>query len=109
MNPRNFPLNKERKQKEAAARQEASDKLTPEQRIAKLDELFGPGLGARKERLKLDLKLKKAADKAGALVPGDTTVVAGPTKVYASKAQQRREEAGRKAKKERFQEKTNGN
>lgn len=41
------------KQKAAKARQEACSKLTKEQRIQKLDEKFGVGLGAKKERAKL--------------------------------------------------------
>lgn len=44
--------------KEAAAlRQEASNKLTASQRIAKLDAKFGTGVGAKKERAKLQAKL----------------------------------------------------
>lgn len=55
MNPANFPENKERKRREAAERQAASDKLTPQERLAKLDER---GLHAEKERAKLQERLK---------------------------------------------------
>ncbi len=41
------------KQAEAKVRQEVHDALTVAERIAKLDALFGPGLGAKKERAKL--------------------------------------------------------
>lgn len=41
------------KQDEAKVRQAAHSSLTVEQKIAKLDAMFGPGLGAKKERAKL--------------------------------------------------------
>ena len=41
----------------AKLRQEAYDKLTPHQKIAKLDEKFGQGNGAVKQRLKLLKKI----------------------------------------------------
>ena len=41
----------------AKARQEVYDKLTPHQRLAKLDQVFGKDNGAAKQRAKL---LKKA-------------------------------------------------
>lgn len=47
------------KLEEAITRQEEYNKLTTEQKIAKLDEKFGKGLGAKKERAKLLKKLKK--------------------------------------------------
>lgn len=40
----------ERKKKEAAERQAAYNKLTIPQKLAQLDQLFGPGLGATKQR-----------------------------------------------------------
>lgn len=44
---------KQQKREEAIARAEQSGKLTPEQKLEKLDRIFGKGLGAKKERLKL--------------------------------------------------------
>ena len=38
---------------EAKKRQEEYDKLTPQEKIAKLDERFGKGVGATKQRAKL--------------------------------------------------------
>lgn len=57
MNTSNFPQHKDRKRKEAAERQAASDKLTFEQKIERLDQLFGKDKGATKERLKLQQKI----------------------------------------------------
>ena len=48
------PDRKEIRQKEAKERQAAYDKLTPEQKIARLDELHGVGRGATKERKRLE-------------------------------------------------------
>ena len=47
---------KKDKRKEAKARQEKYDKLTPQQRLDKLDRKLGKGVGAKKERARL-LKL----------------------------------------------------
>lgn len=44
---------REQKKVEAKSRAERSSEMTPEQRIEKLDRLFGKGQGAKKERLKL--------------------------------------------------------
>jgi hypothetical protein len=44
---------KEKKQEVAKANQETHDKLTPQQKIAKLDAKFGVGKGAKKERARL--------------------------------------------------------
>ena len=44
------------KKEEAIIRQKDYDKLTINQKITKLDEKFGKGLGAKKERIKLRLK-----------------------------------------------------
>lgn len=44
---------KEQKKTEAAERQAEYDKLTPEEKIAKLDKKFGNGKGANKERARL--------------------------------------------------------
>lgn len=57
MNTKNFPRNKERKRAEAKTRQEASGKLSSQQRLERLDRLFGEGQGATKERLKLHMRL----------------------------------------------------
>jgi hypothetical protein len=45
---------KEVKQEEAKARQAAYDKLSPKQKLAKLDAKFGKGKGAAKERARLE-------------------------------------------------------
>lgn len=76
MNTANFPKNKERKRAEAKIRQETSDKLSPQQKLEKLDGLFGPGKGATKERIKLHQKIAQAE-----------------APKHASKAQERREKA----------------
>jgi hypothetical protein len=51
---------KEIKCREAETRQEAYNKLTTTQKIAKLDKKLGKGIGAKKERAKL---LKKEINK----------------------------------------------
>lgn len=48
-----MPQLKQTKREAAEARQAESNKLSPQQRLARLDEQFGPGLGAKKERAKL--------------------------------------------------------
>lgn len=50
---------KEAKRAAAEQRQAEAAKLTPEQRLARLDELFGPGLGATKERIKLHQRINQ--------------------------------------------------
>ncbi len=54
----------ERRQKEAILRQEAYDQLTVVQKIQNLDERLGKGIGAKKERAKLQhqLELKKTSE-----------------------------------------------
>ena len=44
------------RKEEAIARQKEHDKLTIEQKITRLDEKYGKGLGAKKERAKLKFK-----------------------------------------------------
>lgn len=46
------------KREEAAERQAKHDALTPKQKLAKLDEKFGKGQGAKKEREKLAALIK---------------------------------------------------
>lgn len=46
--------------KSAKARQAASDLLTPAQRLERLDKAFGVGMGAAKERKRLQKMLDKA-------------------------------------------------
>lgn len=46
-------LAKEKRKKEADDRQKVYDDLSPAEKLKKLDALFGPGLGAAKERKKL--------------------------------------------------------
>ncbi len=52
---------KERRQKEAAERQKVTGEQSPKQRLEALDRLFGAGLGAKRERARLAVKLNKAA------------------------------------------------
>ena len=47
------------RKEEAIRRQKEYDKLTIEQKIAKLDNKYGKGIGAKKEREKLKKKLEK--------------------------------------------------
>jgi hypothetical protein len=49
----------EQRREEAKVRQAESDTLTPEQRLARLDEKFGKGQGAVKERAKLLAAIEK--------------------------------------------------
>jgi hypothetical protein len=51
------PDRKEIRRQEAQERQAACDKLSPEQRLANLDTLFGEGVGATKERVKLHAQI----------------------------------------------------
>jgi hypothetical protein len=44
---------REEKRQQALARQEARNKLTPAQQLAKLDALLGKGKGAKRERARL--------------------------------------------------------
>ncbi|MCK5132735.1 MAG: hypothetical protein KAR40_11355 [Candidatus Sabulitectum sp.] len=48
---------KKDRQKEAQVRQDAHNRLTPLQKINKLDSKFGIGIGAKKERAKLQAEL----------------------------------------------------
>lgn len=48
----------ERKRQEAEQRQLNHNKLTIEQKIAKIDDKFGKGLGGKKERAKLQKQLE---------------------------------------------------
>jgi len=49
---------KSERQKEAKERQEAYDKLTATQKLAKLDAKYGKGQGATKERARIEAKSK---------------------------------------------------
>ena len=51
------------KQKEANERQIARNKRSPKDQLAKLDSMFGKGLGAKKEREKINLLLSKKIEK----------------------------------------------
>lgn len=56
---------KQEKRQEAVERQAEYDKLTIRQKIKRLDEQFGTGQGAEKQRLRLEkLKAEKKAEKA---------------------------------------------
>ena len=48
---------KQIKQTEAAVRNEAWAKLTPEQQIADLDRRLGKGIGAKKQRARIQYKI----------------------------------------------------
>jgi hypothetical protein len=50
---KNFDGARKRRQEAAAQRQAESDRLTPAQRLERLDAVFGQGRGATKERIKL--------------------------------------------------------
>lgn len=54
MRPCNFPGRTQQRRDDAKKRQEERDKRTPEQQLAQLDALLGVGIGARKERAKLE-------------------------------------------------------
>ena len=69
MNPKNFPGRKQVKRQEAQVRQEAYDKLSPEQKLKLLDEKLGKDQGASKERAKLTKLLGQSQIK----VHGDNT------------------------------------
>lgn len=45
------------RQNEAKERQAIYDKLTPKQKLAKLDKMFGQGVGAKKERAKIEARM----------------------------------------------------
>ena len=48
---------KQIKQTEATVRNEAWAKLTPEQQLASLDERLGKGIGAKKQRARIQYKI----------------------------------------------------
>lgn len=52
----------ERKKKEAEERQAAYAKLTIPQKLERLDQLFGPGLGATKQRARYAAALAKGLE-----------------------------------------------
>ena len=51
------------RQNEAEERQVAYSKLSVKEKIAKLDKKFGKGLGAKKERAKLEVERKEEMKK----------------------------------------------
>jgi hypothetical protein len=51
------------RREEAVARQEVYKKLSPAQKLARLDAKLGDGQGAIKERVKLQRVIEKAANK----------------------------------------------
>jgi len=53
MNPTNFPGRKKLRKEEGVVRQAACDRLTPVERLARLDLRLGAGVGAVKERARL--------------------------------------------------------
>lgn len=85
---------KENKRVEAKARQEACDKLSPQQRLEKLDEMLGVGKGATKERLKLHAKINQVATVEKAKIEKTAKEVADETALKASRrAKNERREA----------------
>jgi len=55
----NFRQNVERRQTSAKARQESRDARTDAQQLTHLDDLFGEGQGAEKERARLNKRIAK--------------------------------------------------
>jgi hypothetical protein len=47
----------EERREDAKERQEVADQRTPHEQLARLDRMFGPGQGAKKERAKLAKKI----------------------------------------------------
>lgn len=68
---------KKTKEEARVARQEARTARTDEQQLARLDELLGPGAGAKRERARLHKRIEdrkaKAAKKAAKKEAGDNT------------------------------------
>lgn len=54
---KNRPDRAAQRREDAAERQKFSDDMTPQQRIERLDTMFGVGAGAKKERAKLQAKI----------------------------------------------------
>lgn len=52
-------LGKENRRKAAIERQEAANNRSAKEQLARLDELFGKGQGAKKERARLESRLVK--------------------------------------------------
>ena len=53
---------KEKRKREAKERQEAYNKLSPQQKIASLDNKLGKGIGATKQRAKLQKEIETAKE-----------------------------------------------
>lgn len=53
-----------RRQEAAAARKAVSDARPPQEQLQRLDQAFGVGVGAKKERAKLAKRIEKAKGKA---------------------------------------------
>lgn len=77
------------KRKEAAERQEYYDGLTIPQKLAKLDEKFGVGQGAKKQRARFAALLEKKS--APAPVAAEAPVVEGVEKPMKAKDRRRKE------------------
>lgn len=71
MRQTNFPKRKEARREEAMARQAAYAELSPKQKLAALDAKFGKGLGAARERARIEASMKKAEAKAEAETKAD--------------------------------------
>lgn len=76
-----MPKSLAEKKLSADARQAVYNALTVEQKIARLDQAFGEGLGAKRERARLNKAEHKAkeAEVDGAFVVDKTTVIVAKT------------------------------
>lgn len=63
MKPMNFPKRKNQRREEAKKRNSAWQKLTPEQKIASLDQRLGKDVGAKKQRLKIKREMEKSVSR----------------------------------------------
>ena len=63
----NFPRRKEFRQDKAGLRQEKYDQLTAEEKLARLDNILGEGVGAAKQRARLrsEIENKNKKSKSG--------------------------------------------
>lgn len=62
MKPTNFPVKLDKRRAEALERQTSYDTVPAKDKLARLDRMFGVGLGAKKERAKLIKALEKACE-----------------------------------------------
>lgn len=94
MLPKNFPYRKTIKRDEGAVRQAAYDKLSVQEKIARLDRVFGTGLGAVKQRARLTKQLFQPKP-VPAPEPETTEVVENTAKKSRSKNSAESKKSGR--------------